>query len=307
MSRWPPVKQAHEHALEHLILAGDHPPDLEQRLLEALLHLRRGREDRTLLDTFPPCCSRRPVRPLDQSLNGLRPTTALRMARRERRREGLLWTQPVTRRGSTDARRIGGDGSERRGRGRHTTPPVRKRRGPILAKPAERNAGIHADVPHTGSGIRIGCMVGGHAFRGATSACRPATPAREVARALRARPRPALRVGRVRRCASCRPIGCCMRRGRAGVLPGWCVWPAGGDGASVFVGEGGLVSGAGGVDVVVVDVFVVVGAEQDHLVGERQPAVGDVRGGGVRAARGGRCSRGTGSAWSACSSARSCA
>ena len=32
-------EQADEHALEHRVLAGDHAPDLEQRLLEALLGL----------------------------------------------------------------------------------------------------------------------------------------------------------------------------------------------------------------------------------------------------------------------------
>ena len=35
----PLRQQADEHALEHRVLAGDHPPDLEQRLLEALLGL----------------------------------------------------------------------------------------------------------------------------------------------------------------------------------------------------------------------------------------------------------------------------
>ena len=34
-------QQADQHALQHLILTGDHPPDLEQRLLESLLGLRR--------------------------------------------------------------------------------------------------------------------------------------------------------------------------------------------------------------------------------------------------------------------------
>ena len=36
-------QQADEHALEHLILAGDHPPDLEQGLLELLHRLGGGR------------------------------------------------------------------------------------------------------------------------------------------------------------------------------------------------------------------------------------------------------------------------
>jgi hypothetical protein len=36
-------QQADEHALEHVVLARDHPPDLEERLFEALLRLgRRG-------------------------------------------------------------------------------------------------------------------------------------------------------------------------------------------------------------------------------------------------------------------------
>ena len=34
ISRWPAGEQADEHALEHLLLARDHAPDLEQRLLE---------------------------------------------------------------------------------------------------------------------------------------------------------------------------------------------------------------------------------------------------------------------------------
>ena len=38
----PLREQAHEHALEHRVLAGDHAPDLEQRLLEPLLRLLRG-------------------------------------------------------------------------------------------------------------------------------------------------------------------------------------------------------------------------------------------------------------------------
>ena len=38
-----PGQQAHEHPLEHLVLPGDDPPDLEERLLEPLLRLRRVR------------------------------------------------------------------------------------------------------------------------------------------------------------------------------------------------------------------------------------------------------------------------
>src|SRR6185295_19734538 len=47
---------------------------------------------------------------------------------------------------------------------------------------------------------------------------------------------------------------------------GWCVWLVGGDGACGCVGEGGVLAGAAGVDVVVVEVFVVVGAERDEVV-----------------------------------------
>ena len=36
-------EEAHEHALEHRVLAGDDPADLEERLLELLLGLLRGR------------------------------------------------------------------------------------------------------------------------------------------------------------------------------------------------------------------------------------------------------------------------
>ena len=35
----PLREQADEHPLEHRVLAGDHPPDLEERLLEAFLGL----------------------------------------------------------------------------------------------------------------------------------------------------------------------------------------------------------------------------------------------------------------------------
>ena len=55
-------QQAHEHALEHLILAGDHPPDLEQRLLEALLHLRRGLRIDAARHIPLQCCSRKTAR-----------------------------------------------------------------------------------------------------------------------------------------------------------------------------------------------------------------------------------------------------
>ncbi len=44
------------------------------------------------------------------------------------------------------------------------------------------------------------------------------------------------------------------------------MWLVGGDGASGLVGECGVVAGAVGVDVVVVEVFVVAGAEQDEVV-----------------------------------------
>ena len=39
ISRWPPGEQADEHPLEHPLLTRDHPPDLEQRLLELLAHV----------------------------------------------------------------------------------------------------------------------------------------------------------------------------------------------------------------------------------------------------------------------------
>ena len=44
------------------------------------------------------------------------------------------------------------------------------------------------------------------------------------------------------------------------------MWLVGGDGACGCVGEGGVLAGAAGVDVVVVEVFVVAGAEQDEVV-----------------------------------------
>ena len=37
-------EEAHEHALEHRVLPGDDPADLEERLLELLLGLFRGRQ-----------------------------------------------------------------------------------------------------------------------------------------------------------------------------------------------------------------------------------------------------------------------
>ena len=52
----------------------------------------------------------------------------------------------------------------------------------------------------------------------------------------------------------------------------WCVWLVGGDRASGGVCEGGCVGGAAGVDVVVVEEFVVSVAEQDQ-VGELGLAV----------------------------------
>ena len=44
------------------------------------------------------------------------------------------------------------------------------------------------------------------------------------------------------------------------------MWLIGGDGASGFVFEDGVLAGAAGSDVVVVDELVVAGAEQDQLV-----------------------------------------
>ena len=46
---------------------------------------------------------------------------------------------------------------------------------------------------------------------------------------------------------------------------GWCVWLVGGDRASGRVCEGRCVAGAAGVDVVVVEEFVVSVAEQDQV------------------------------------------
>ena len=47
---------------------------------------------------------------------------------------------------------------------------------------------------------------------------------------------------------------------------GWCVWLVGGDRASGCVRESGAFGVAAGVDVVVVEQFVVAGAEQDEVV-----------------------------------------
>ena len=44
ISRWPPESRQHEHPLEHLLLAGDHAPDLEQRLFEPASGDRRRRD-----------------------------------------------------------------------------------------------------------------------------------------------------------------------------------------------------------------------------------------------------------------------
>ena len=49
----------------------------------------------------------------------------------------------------------------------------------------------------------------------------------------------------------------------------------GGNGASALVCEGGLFAGAAGVDVVVVEVLVVAGAEQDEVVDLRPAAMLD--------------------------------
>jgi len=56
----PLRQQTHEHALEHRVLPGDDPPDLEQRLLELLLGLRWGRNGvcRVLLGHVVPLLSR---------------------------------------------------------------------------------------------------------------------------------------------------------------------------------------------------------------------------------------------------------
>ena len=57
-----------------------------------------------------------------------------------------------------------------------------------------------------------------------------------------------------------------MRRESFRRSAGWCVWLVGGDRASGLVGEGGVFAVTAGVDVVVVEVFVVAGAEQDEVV-----------------------------------------
>jgi hypothetical protein len=51
----------------------------------------------------------------------------------------------------------------------------------------------------------------------------------------------------------------------------------GGDCASVAVGEDGVLAVAAGVDVVVVEVFVVAGAEQDEVVDWSSPVTVDTR------------------------------
>ena len=65
---------------------------------------------------------------------------------------------------------------------------------------------------------------------------------------------------------------CCSRWGSA--LPGRCVWLVGGDRASVSVGEGGVLAAAAGLDVVVVEQFVVSLAEQDQVGEHGLAAVG---------------------------------
>ena len=57
----PLGEQADEHALEHVVLSGDHSPDLEERLLEAFAGLRRreGHRSSRVAVTFPPW-SRKP-------------------------------------------------------------------------------------------------------------------------------------------------------------------------------------------------------------------------------------------------------
>jgi hypothetical protein len=47
---------------------------------------------------------------------------------------------------------------------------------------------------------------------------------------------------------------------------GWCVWLVGGDRASRCVREGGLLGVAARTDAVIVEQFVVAGAEQDQVV-----------------------------------------
>ena len=52
----------------------------------------------------------------------------------------------------------------------------------------------------------------------------------------------------------------------SGRSAGWCVGLVGGDRAAVCVGEDGILAVPAGDDVVVVEEFVVAGAEQDHVV-----------------------------------------
>jgi hypothetical protein len=61
------------------------------------------------------------------------------------------------------------------------------------------------------------------------------------------------------------------RRGRHTRSAGWCVWLVGGDCAPGFVCEGGLLAVAACADVVVMQPFVMSGAEQDEVV-ELRPA-----------------------------------
>jgi hypothetical protein len=49
-------------------------------------------------------------------------------------------------------------------------------------------------------------------------------------------------------------------------LAGWGVWLVAGDRVPGFIREGGKVARAAGADVVVVEVFVVAGAELDEIV-----------------------------------------
>ncbi len=57
-------EQANEHPLEHLLLTGDHAPDLEQRLLESAYEVDVGRDSVLICHERPPA---RSFAPADQT------------------------------------------------------------------------------------------------------------------------------------------------------------------------------------------------------------------------------------------------
>ena len=95
----PAGEQAHEHALEHLLLAGDHAPDLEQRLLELLAHVCHVSPPGSGPESAPRLSGVRsmPLKPKDYPLRGsavrARPSAAAQAAR-------CSSTRPRSRRGS---------------------------------------------------------------------------------------------------------------------------------------------------------------------------------------------------------------